>query len=746
MLEDDPWDGPTKQADEPVVADWPSPPTNAEPEPPEEALSKVFGARAPVLGLTTREESSTEPESSDDFWSPAEQDEAGSPPPAGQHLSLGETSTQESAGIWAAVGSKAESTDAFEDLPADAADVPLITEESEDSTSAASTELDDLTGQEADAPESPMGDLLEDPINAIRGEDLGSRGDELAESAAEETPQEIVSEDQDDFAAEQTAVEQPAADQPAAEAADPGPDLRLRRTWKPSSFSEEWDPESREGPGSELGLPMPSGSAPTDPTTFFDRPSDRVSEPAPATSLESDDHPEPIAAPPTAETDSVEAEPAPHQDDSTVELQNTLSIDEVEPPIGLTPRPQPEVDPFALDDTWEPEPGLPEDESALDQPISTRSESLPQPPLTPARPFGRVVPSAEPETEIPVSFSDPHLAKEGISDLDAEPDFDGWDSDSQSIEQGIAGLWAQFTEEDSAPDEELERPLAVVTDDISDMPADVEPVVDLITDVEEKTSTEEEGWLPPESDASLAITDDLSDPVTELSPVVSPEDERPEPEPTSDTYADAGAEPDLVADEGAARAFIDEGNAFYEIEAFELAEHRYSRAIAAAAGMVDAYYNRANARVRLGDLEGALSDFNRAIELSPDDPDALNNRGMLYLSAADAERALKDFEQAAERRPDDPTILVNLGVALTEIRRFTEALRTFERAAVLDPSDAAARYGAARAAARLSELDRALVHVREALELDPSFREEMAKDPMLESLQSVDAFGELLRI
>ncbi|HJP41855.1 MAG TPA: hypothetical protein QGF35_09145, partial [Dehalococcoidia bacterium] len=57
-------------------------------------------------------------------------------------------------------------------------------------------------------------------------------------------------------------------------------------------------------------------------------------------------------------------------------------------------------------------------------------------------------------------------------------------------------------------------------------------------------------------------------------------------------------------DEPAARAYIDEGNAFYAISAFELAEHRYARAVEAAAGFADAYYNRANARVRLGELDG----------------------------------------------------------------------------------------------------------------------------------------------
>jgi tetratricopeptide (TPR) repeat protein len=94
-------------------------------------------------------------------------------------------------------------------------------------------------------------------------------------------------------------------------------------------------------------------------------------------------------------------------------------------------------------------------------------------------------------------------------------------------------------------------------------------------------------------------------------------------------------------------AYINRGQHYYEIKAYDRAIEDFDRAIPLKPRWLEmAYGNRGNAYYAKGEDDKAIASYDQAIALDKNYSSALTARGLLYEKAGEVERAKADFEAA----------------------------------------------------------------------------------------------------
>ena len=139
-----------------------------------------------------------------------------------------------------------------------------------------------------------------------------------------------------------------------------------------------------------------------------------------------------------------------------------------------------------------------------------------------------------------------------------------------------------------------------------------------------------------------------------------------------------------------AEAYLNRGNAKYNLGRYEEALADYTEAIRLKPDYAVAYHNRGNAKDDLGRSEEALADYTEAIRLKPDYAEAYTNRGIAKDNLGRSEEALADYTEAIRLKPDYAGAYHNRGFAKDNLGRSEEALADYTEAIRLKPDYALA--------------------------------------------------------
>jgi tetratricopeptide (TPR) repeat protein len=128
-----------------------------------------------------------------------------------------------------------------------------------------------------------------------------------------------------------------------------------------------------------------------------------------------------------------------------------------------------------------------------------------------------------------------------------------------------------------------------------------------------------------------------------------------------------------------AESYLNRGNAYYDIRAYDRAIADYSEAITINSEFGAAYERRGSASQEKGDYDRAIMDFTAAIKLEPNEPHFYNDRAWAYFKAGNAALGLPDVERSLELQPSDADALYVRGHIFESVGRKEEAIADYKR-------------------------------------------------------------------
>jgi tetratricopeptide (TPR) repeat protein len=131
--------------------------------------------------------------------------------------------------------------------------------------------------------------------------------------------------------------------------------------------------------------------------------------------------------------------------------------------------------------------------------------------------------------------------------------------------------------------------------------------------------------------------------------------------------------------EEVAQVYYNLGNAYFELEKYELAVSAYLNALALDASLPQAGYNLARVYIEKKEYERGLAALEELLEEDPGNSLILSTIGWTYYLMEDFEKALEIFGEILERTPTDQHGLYNAAVLSWKLDRKEEALGYFRR-------------------------------------------------------------------
>jgi tetratricopeptide (TPR) repeat protein len=111
-----------------------------------------------------------------------------------------------------------------------------------------------------------------------------------------------------------------------------------------------------------------------------------------------------------------------------------------------------------------------------------------------------------------------------------------------------------------------------------------------------------------------------------------------------------------------ARALLERGNAYRELDQTDNAMADWAKAIALDPSLAEAYTARGTHYRLAGDKTKALEDLDASIRIQPS-VDAYYQRGQVYASLGQFDKAIEDYDEAIERRREAPYVYLARSVA-----------------------------------------------------------------------------------
>lgn len=185
-------------------------------------------------------------------------------------------------------------------------------------------------------------------------------------------------------------------------------------------------------------------------------------------------------------------------------------------------------------------------------------------------------------------------------------------------------------------------------------------------------------------------------------------------------------------------AYLERGEALFQLHAFDDAVAAFDRAVALDPKLDDAYFARGMARARAGDIDGGIADLGVYVRRHPDSTLAHTKRGVRFLWKGDLDHARADFERAIALDPRNAEAHDDLGTVFARRQDFARAAQHFAAAIRLEPNYQKAYHNLALVYYLVGDERRALVIVDEALRLRSDDRDStMLKSLILKALGHV---------
>jgi tetratricopeptide (TPR) repeat protein len=158
--------------------------------------------------------------------------------------------------------------------------------------------------------------------------------------------------------------------------------------------------------------------------------------------------------------------------------------------------------------------------------------------------------------------------------------------------------------------------------------------------------------------------------------------------------------------------WVDEGNAFLEINRYEEAIAAYDQALQLDPSLPYAYFKKGLALLKLKRYAEAIPILDQAIRLNPDEALAYNGKGFALLQFQQYKEAISLFDQALNHNSTVDYIYNNKGCAFFELGDYEKANRVFDEAIRLNPKRG--RY--------YSNKGKALEHLQRSTEAKQAYR------------------------
>src|SRR5262245_3922135 len=186
------------------------------------------------------------------------------------------------------------------------------------------------------------------------------------------------------------------------------------------------------------------------------------------------------------------------------------------------------------------------------------------------------------------------------------------------------------------------------------------------------------------------------------------------------------------------------GNALFEAQRYDEAEHAYRSAVGADADARDARRGFAQVALRRGRLGEAESALRELLGRSPGDLDARTALGALLLARGDVAGARQSFEAVVRRAPWHAAALYNLGRLHLRHGDSGAAEAAFAKLERATPGMPYSSYGRALLVARRGQPDEACAALDQAIGQGLSDRRGIERDPELGPVRAAPCFQALL--
>ncbi len=170
-------------------------------------------------------------------------------------------------------------------------------------------------------------------------------------------------------------------------------------------------------------------------------------------------------------------------------------------------------------------------------------------------------------------------------------------------------------------------------------------------------------------------------------------------------------------------AYNQRGNAYRQMEQYDLCINDYTQAIQYAASPAEKatyYANRGAAYALQGDIQRALDDFGQAIAQNPDFARAYESRAALYAQLGNYAQAIADYTTFLSLKPDTATGYVQRAQAYANTGDLQAAVQDYTQAIALQPL-ASTYFNRGLLYRKLGNFSRALEDYAQALQLDSHY-------------------------
>ncbi len=179
----------------------------------------------------------------------------------------------------------------------------------------------------------------------------------------------------------------------------------------------------------------------------------------------------------------------------------------------------------------------------------------------------------------------------------------------------------------------------------------------------------------------------------------------------------------LALDPANAIAYNQRGNAYRQLEQYEMCLNDYTQAVQNATSQAEAatyYANRGAVYALQNEWQRALNDFTQALNLNAEFARAYESRAGVYEKLGQYEQAITDYSTFLNLKPDSVNAYLQRAQAYEQTGDLNAAINDYTQALALQP-DASAYYNRGQLYQAIQQYDQALQDYNQAIQQDANY-------------------------